>query len=72
MNITIEVAWVLSRFSCVRLFVTIWTVTHQAPLPMGILQARILEWVATPFSRGLTRSRDRTGVSPMKGRFFAV
>ena len=25
----------LSRFSCVRLFVTLWTVAHQAPLPMG-------------------------------------
>ena len=25
---------------------------HQAPLPMGILQARILEWVAMPSSRG--------------------
>ena len=23
-----------------------WTVAHQAPLSMGILQARILEWVA--------------------------
>ena len=27
--------------------VTPWTVAHQAPLSMGILQARILEWVAT-------------------------
>ena len=26
---------VLSRFSCVRLFVTLWTVAHQAPLSMG-------------------------------------
>ena len=25
-----------------------WTVAHQAPLPTGILQARILEWVACP------------------------
>ena len=25
----------LRRFSCVRLFMTLWTVTHQAPLPMG-------------------------------------
>ena len=29
-----------------------WTVTCQAPLSVGILQARILEWVAIPFSRG--------------------
>ena len=29
-----------------------WTVAHQAPLSIGILQARILEWVAMPSSRG--------------------
>ena len=28
-------ACVLSRFSCVQLFVALWTVTHQAPLFMG-------------------------------------
>ena len=27
---------------------TLWTVARQAPLSMGILQARILEWVACP------------------------
>ena len=32
--------------SHVQLFATPWTVARQAPLPMGILQARILEWVA--------------------------
>ena len=31
------------------------TVAHQAPLFMGILQARILEWVAMPFSRGFSQ-----------------
>ena len=36
-------------FSRVRLFVTPWTVALQAPLSIGILQARILEWVSTPF-----------------------
>ena len=30
----------------------------------GILQARILEWVAFPFSRGFSQPRDRTPVSP--------
>ena len=43
----------ISHFSCVQLFVTPWTVAHQAPLSMGILQARILEWVVMPFSRDL-------------------
>ena len=28
-------ACVLSGFSCVRLFVTLWTIAHQAPLSMG-------------------------------------
>ena len=32
---------------------TPWTATHQASLSMGILQARILEWVAIFFSRGI-------------------
>ena len=35
-----------------------------------ILQARILEWVAVPFSRGSTQSRDWTEVSHIVGRFF--
>ena len=34
---------------------TPWTVAHQAPLSMGILQARILEWVALPSSRGFSQ-----------------
>ena len=36
----------------------------------GILQARILEWVAVPFSRGSFQPRDRTQVSHLAGRFF--
>ena len=36
----------------------------------GILQARILEWVAFPFSRGSSQPRDRTQVSCGAGRFF--
>jgi len=38
----------------------------------GILQARILEWVAISFSRGSSWSRDQTQVSHIAGRFFAV
>ena len=40
--------------------VTLWTAAHQAPLSIGILQARILEWVAIPFSRDL----PKLGVEP--------
>ena len=36
----------------------------------GILQARILEWVAFPFFRGSSQSRDLTQVSCIAGRFF--
>ena len=43
--------YVLSRFSLVRLCVTLWTVARPAPLSMGFLQARILEWVAMLSSR---------------------
>ena len=37
----------------------------------GILQARMLEWVAIPFSRGSSQPRDRTQVSRIASRFFA-
>ena len=36
----------------------------------GILQARILEWVALPFSRESSQPRDRTQVSHIAGGFF--
>ena len=41
----------------------------------GILQARILEWVALPSSRGSSRPRDKTRVSCnycFKGRFLTI
>ena len=38
----------------------------------GILQARILGWVAMPFSRGSSQPRDRTQVSHTTGRFFTI
>ena len=43
--------------SRVRLFAIPWTVARQAPLPMGIFQARILEWAAMPSSN--------PGIEPM-------
>ena len=36
----------------------------------GILQARILEWVAFAFSRGSSQPRDQTQVSRIAGGFF--
>ena len=47
-------------------------VAQQAPQSMGILQARILEWVAMPYSKGSSQSRDWRQVSHIAGRFFTV
>ena len=40
------------------------------PMDCGILQARTLEWVAIPFSRGSSQPRDGTQVSCIAGGFF--
>ena len=50
--------------SRIRHFATPWAIVH------GILQARILEWVAFPFSRGSSQPRGQTQVSRIAGRFF--
>ena len=39
---------------------------------MGILQARILEWVVMPSSRGSSQRRDQTQVSYIASRFFTI
>ena len=63
-----ECAYSLSH---VLLFETPWTVAHQAPLSMGILQARTLEWVAIhSLLQRFSLPRDRTQVSCISGRFF--
>ena len=76
-----DAPWALCRqcaqsLSCVRLFVTPWTVgqtaAHQTPLSMEIIQARMLEWVAMPSSRGSSQPRDQTQVSHISGRFFTI
>ena len=38
----------------------------------GILQAKILEWVAIPFSRESSQSRDQTQVSRFADWFFTT
>ena len=54
----------LCSLSCVWLFVNLWT-DYSPPSSSvhGILQARILEWIATSSSRGSSRPRDQTLVS---------
>ena len=63
-------ACMLSRFSHVWFFATLWTVARQAPLSMWILQARTLEWVAMSSSRISSQPRDQTQVSHIAGWFF--
>ena len=46
--------------------------TCQAPLSLGILQSRMLEWIAVPFSRGSSEPRDQIQVSRIAGGFFTV
>ena len=65
-------AYLLSCFSHVRRFVTLWTVVYHASPSMGILQARILEWVAMPSSRGSSPPRNQIQVSCTAGRFFTI
>ena len=66
-------------FHCPEPGFNLWSGNYPASLtfciPMdytvpGILQARILEWVAFPFSRGSSQLRDWTQVSHIAGRFF--
>ena len=47
-------------------------IIRQAPLSMGILQARILEWVAMPSSGESSQLRDQTQVSSSTGGFFTM
>ena len=61
-----------AMISHIQLFVTLWTLAHQALLSMGILQARILEWAAMPSSRGSSQPRDWTQVSHIAGGFFTI
>jgi len=60
-------ACMLGCFICVWLFVTLWTVVCQNSSVHGIFQARILEWVSMPSSRGYSQSRDWTCVSWVSG-----
>ena len=54
----------MTSLSCVWLFAAMDCTVH------GILQARILEWIAVSFSKGSFQPRDRTQVSHIAGKFF--
>ena len=76
--------WIMSRFLSV-LVVVVVLVAQGCPIlcnptdcsPPGssvheILQARILEWVVIPFSRGSSQPWGQTWVSCITGRFFTI
>ena len=70
----------LLKFTCVCGLVTQSFLTLCDPMNCslsgssihGILQVRILEWNTIPFSRGSSWPRDRSKVSCIAGRFFAI
>jgi len=70
----------LNCVKCVKALVTQSCLTLCDPMDCsppgssvhGILQARILEWVAMPSSRGSSQPKDRTQVSRIVGGFFTI
>ena len=65
--------WVIVRVKSLKLCPTVCNpmdCSLSGPSVHGILQARILEWVAISFSRGSSRPRDQTCVSHIAGRRF--
>ena len=66
---------ILFFFDCAQSYPTLCdTMDCSPPGPCvhGILQARILEWVALSFSRESSRPRDQTHVSCIAGGFFTT
>ena len=58
------------RFLCAQRKEVCVSHSRQAPLSMGIILARILEWVAMAFSKGTSPPRDQSWVSHLEGRFL--
>ena len=65
------IGWVLVIQSCPTLC-NPTDCSQPASSDRGILQARILEWVAIPFSRGSSQPRDQTPVSCIASKFFTI
>ena len=64
--------WKRKSLSHVHLFVNPMDCSLPGSSVHGILQARILEWVAIPFSRASSQPKDWTQVSCISGRFSTV
>ena len=68
-------ACMLSRFSHVQLFATLWTIPPPGSTVHGILQARILEWGAMPSPRDLPHPgfKPKSLMSPsLAGELFTI
>ena len=79
-HLQLDIIYLLNGLQTILLWVKVKSLSRVPPTlcdPMdytvhGILQARILEWVAIPFSRGFSRPWDRTCVSFIAARFFST
>ena len=58
--------------SCIQVFCNLMDCNPPGSSVHGISQAKILEGVATPSSRGSSQPRDRTQVSHIAAGFFTV
>ena len=66
---------VLVKVKVVQLSLTLCDPMDRSPpgsSVRGILQGRILTWVAIPFSTGSSQPRDQTQVSRIAGGFFTI
>ena len=65
-------SFIVLSLSCNQLFCEPMDCSPPGSSVHGIFQARILEWVATSFSRGSSWTRDWTHVSCLAGVFFTT
>ena len=71
-NVIGRVFFVIQLLNHVQVFATLWTVAHQVSLSIGILQARILEWVEISFSRGSSWPGIKPRSPVLADRFFTI
>ena len=73
MNIGVHVSLsvLVSQVLVLQLCLTLCHPTDHSSVH-GILQARIVEWIAIPFSRGSSQPRGRTWVYCITGKFFTL
>ena len=65
-------ACVLNHFSCVRLFLTLWTVAHQAPLSKEFSRQEYWSGLPSPSPGDFPYPGIKPGSPAFAGRFFTV